>query len=167
MVAMPDLLAHALIAYSIAMFLSWRYDWITGPYVTTAMAGAFIPDITKVRLILPSDHVGLLLNLPFNWSGIHTLGGSLIAVLIGVTLVAPSERKRVFTMLSLGATTHLIADGLLLTPSGRSFPMFWPLTQYHPPTPGLYLSTQIEPTIVSGAVALVVWFATRNRRSKA
>lgn len=158
---MPDLLAHALIAYTLAMLLSWRYDWLTRPYVTVSMAGAFIPDMTKVRYILPSDQVKLLIGVPFDWDALHTGGPVLLCVLIGVTLVAPRQRKRVFALLLLGAASHLVADALLLTASGRSYAVFWPLTLYHPPTPGLYLSTQPEPTILAAVAALFVWLATQ------
>jgi hypothetical protein len=44
---MPDLLAHAFIAYTVATRLSWHYDWLTPAYKTALMAGAFIPDLTK------------------------------------------------------------------------------------------------------------------------
>ncbi len=37
---MPDLLAHAFIAYSLCRVLSWRFDWLTTPYVTLGMVGA-------------------------------------------------------------------------------------------------------------------------------
>lgn len=160
---MPDLLAHALIAYTAALLLSWRYVWITPPYTTVAMAGAFVPDLTKVRLLVRSGYVEHLLNIPFHWGALHTTGGAIVAVLIGVTVVTRRHRTRVGLLLSLGAATHLVADALLLTPSGRSYAVLWPLTRWHPPTPGLYLSTQPEPTLVAAAVALGVWLVTRVR----
>ena len=66
-------------------------------------------------------------------------------------------------VLSLGAASHLLADLLLTKASSRAFPILWPLTRWQLPTPGLYLSTQPEPTIVTGAVALVVWGLSRWR----
>lgn len=158
---MPDLLAHALIAYTLAVLLSWRYDWLTGPYVTVAMAGAFIPDMAKIRLILPSRMK--FFGVWIDWGGLHTGGAALLSVLIGVTLVAPRHRKRVFALLSLGAASHLVADALLSTVSGRSYAIFYPLTPYRPPTPGLYMSTQPEPTILAAVAALLVWLVTRYR----
>lgn len=160
---MPDLLAHALIAYTASLLLSWRYEWLTPAYTTVAMVGAFIPDMAKIRLLIPSSHVEHVLGIPFQWFAIHTTGGTIVAILIGVTIVTPKERKRVGLLLSLGAATHLIADAFLFSTSGRSYPIFWPLTRYHPPTPGLYLSTQPEPTIAAAAGALIVWLATRYR----
>jgi hypothetical protein len=63
---MPDLLAHALLAYAIATALSFRFDWLTSPYVTVVMIGSFIPDLTKVGLIIPSQFVEQLLGTPFS-----------------------------------------------------------------------------------------------------
>lgn len=159
---MPDLLAHAFIAYAIACVLSWRYDWLSPAYATIVMAGAFVPDLAKMQLLIPSGTVERLLGLPFSWGALHTAGGALVAILVGV-VVAPRERTRTFALLSVGAASHLLADGLLLNLSGRSYAMFWPVTRYHPPTPGLNLSTQPEPTVVAGVVALVVWLLTRYR----
>ncbi|AKU08142.1 metal-dependent hydrolase [Haloferax gibbonsii] len=164
---MPDLLAHALIAYTIATVASWRYEWITRPYVTVAMAGAFIPDMTKVMLLIPSARVEQLLGIPFDWIGLHTTGAALCSVFIGVLLVSESERRRVFVLLSAGAASHLIADAFLLKPTGLSYPLFWPLTRLHPPTLGLYLSTDIEPSIVFGAIALIVYIITQLQTDRA
>jgi hypothetical protein len=159
---MPDLLAHALIAYAVCTALAWRYDWLTPGYVTVGMAGAFIPDLTKVALVVPDAIVEGLLGIPFAWFGIHTLGGVAIGVAIGVVVVRSVERRRVAALLALGAVTHLLADALLLNPSGRSFAVLWPLTRWHPPTAGLYLSPEPWPMVVSGLVAGFVWFAVRR-----
>lgn len=153
---MPDLLAHAFIAYAIASVLSWRYEWLTPAYVTVAMAGAFIPDLAKVELLIRSETVEHFLGVPFDWFALHTAGGVAVAIALGVVVVAPCERLRVGLLLSLGASSHLLADGLLLNLSGRSYAMLWPLTQWHPPTPGLYLSTQPEPTLITGLIASAV-----------
>ncbi|KAB1198200.1 MULTISPECIES: metal-dependent hydrolase [Haloferax] len=158
---MPDLLSHALLAYSLAMVASWRYEWITQPYVTVAMAGAFIPDMAKAELVLSSARIEQLLGVPFDWFGLHTTGAVICSVLIGVLLVHAKERKQVFFLLSLGASSHLIADAFLLKPTGVSYPLLWPLTRIYPPTPGLYLSTDVGPAIVLGTIALLVYGVTR------
>lgn len=152
--AVPDLLAHALLAYAVCRLLSLRIEWFTTPYVTAGMAGAFVPDVMKVRLLVTGPELGSLLGIPFSWDAIGTLGGATVCVLVGVALVAPDERRRAGSALAVGAATHLATDAMLLTPSGRSFPVFWPLTRYSPPTPGLYLSTRPEPTAVAAALAV-------------
>ncbi|WP_348611673.1 metal-dependent hydrolase [Halobaculum rarum] len=164
---MPDLLTHAFLAYTGGLVLSWRYDWITSRYVTVSMAGAFIPDIAKIDLLIPSDRVAALLNIPFSWFGVHTAGGALVGVLIGVVVVQSTERIRVFMLLSLGAVTHLIADAFLIKAYGHSYPLLWPLTAYAPPTPGLYLSTDIWPAIVTGTIAVGVLVIDRRRTTTA
>jgi hypothetical protein len=162
---MPDLLAHALIAYSAATLLSWRYDWLSPAYVTVAMAGAFIPDLTKVALVLSNSAMESLLGVPFSWFALHTVGGSLVSLAIGVVLVTTAERRRVAALLGLGAASHLLADAFLLTPSGRAYPLLWPLSYVHLPIPGLYLSTDPEPMLVAAGVSVVVFVATRYRGS--
>lgn len=159
---MPDLLSHALIAYSLCTLLAVRYRWVSPRYVTVGMAGAFIPDIAKIDLLVDNAMVGNALGVPFGWFGIHTLGGSIVGVCIGVVLVASSERRRVAALLSLGAASHLTADALLVKASGYSYPVLWPLTGYYPPTPGLYLSTDIWPSVVTGVLALGVWLLVRR-----
>ncbi len=126
------------------------------------MAGAFIPDMAKIDLLIDGNTIAAALGVPFSWFGIHTLGGSLIAVLIGVVAVATSERRRVAALLSLGAGTHLLADAMLVKASGQSYALFWPLTQYHPPTPGLYLSTDLWPSLVTAGLAMGAWLAVRR-----
>lgn len=160
---MPDLLAHVLLAYAVGLVLSRRYGWLSPAYVTVVMAGAMIPDLSKAALVVPGVRVEALLGVPFDWFALHTAGGVLLSILVGVTLVAPAERRRVFLLLALGAATHLFADALLLNPSGRSYPVLWPLTRYNPSTPGLYLSTEPGPTVVAGVAALVAWGLTRWR----
>lgn len=155
---MPDLLAHALFAYALGTALSWRYEWLAPHWVTVAIVGAFVPDLVKVRLLVPDSLVTEVLGgSPFSWGALHTGGPVLLSVLIGVLAVAPRHSRRAFALLSVGAASHLLADALLANPSGRSFALVWPLTRYHPPTPGLYHSTDPWPTVATLALAALVW----------
>lgn len=129
---MPDLLSHAFIAYTVCTLLALRYPWLTPEYVTVGMAGAFIPDLAKAELLIDNTIVGNLLGLPFDWSGLHTLGGAIVAVLVGVTLAKHEYRRRVAALLSIGAASHLVADALLRKASGHSYPILWPFTGVHP-----------------------------------
>jgi hypothetical protein len=160
---MPDLLAHAVIAYCLGTALALRYDWLTPGYVTVVMAGAFVPDVSKVYLLVPDAVVAEALGVPFSWFALHTLGGSAVAVLIGVVLVADDERRRVLALLSLGTASHLAADALLLTATGYSKPMWWPVARVGLPSPGLYLSTEPTPLFVASAVAVVLWAVRRQQ----
>jgi len=160
---MPDLLSHAFIAFTLCTLLSLRFDWLTGEYVTVGMAGAFIPDMAKIKLLVDSATVEAALGVPFDWLGVHTLGGAFVAVLVGTVVADRRDRRRVFGLLSLGAASHLFADALLLKASGQSYEVLWPLTRYHPPTPGLYLSTDVWLAGVTGTVAVAVSLAVQYR----
>lgn len=155
---MPDLLTHVLLAYVIATLLSMRSEWLTPQLVTIAMLGAMVPDFGKIYLVVSNSEVESLLGLPFDWLAIHKLGGALVAITIGAMLTSSDQRRRVFLLLTLGAGSHLFLDALLLTPSGYSYAIFWPLSTYHPPTPNLYLSSDRWPALVSGVAAVSVWY---------
>jgi membrane-bound metal-dependent hydrolase YbcI (DUF457 family) len=159
---MPDLLSHAFIAYTLCTLLALRNEWLSPQYVTIGMAGAFIPDMAKLDLVIDNVIVGNALGIPFNWFAMHTLGGAAIAVLIGVTLADAGERTRVGSLLALGAASHLLADALLIKASGRSYLVFWPITEYVPRTPGLYLSTDVWPSVVTGLLAFGTWILVRR-----
>lgn len=154
---MPDLLAHAFLAYAVCRVLSWRWEWLTTAYVTVGMVGALIPDLTKVSLVVPNHAMEALVGVPFSWYSLGSGGGVVVSVLVGVVLAASEVRRPVGIALGLGAGSHLLADSLLLTPTGYSTQLLWPLAQVRTPTPGLYLSTQPEPTVVTGAIAAVIW----------
>jgi len=164
---MPDLLSHALIAYVLCTLLALRYPWLGPQYVTVGMAGAFVPDLAKAELAISHAAVGNLLGLPFDWSGLHTLGGATVAIGVGVTLAARGHRRRVAALLGVGAGSHLAADALLLKASGHSYPVLWPLTGYHPPTPGIYHSTDVWPSLLTGVLAFGTWLFVRRLNREA
>jgi hypothetical protein len=149
---MPDLLAHALAAYALGTVLSWRYGWLRPAYVTAVMAGAFVPDLVKVRLLVHPERVESLLGIPFSWDPLHYLGGVVLSVLVGVLVVVPGAKRRVrvLALLATGAASHLFLNAL---------------SAYRPPTPGIYLSTEPWPTVFFAVVAVVVWYADRRREA--
>ena len=159
---MPDVLTHVLWGYSIGMVLSFRYDWLDARFVTIVMLGALLPDLTKISIVIESDVVEHALGIPFSWSAIHRLGGVVVACAIGALLAGNGYRKLVFCLLSIGAVSHLILDGLLINASGYSYDIFWPLATYHFPTPNLFVSSDRWPAIVSGVLAAGVWVAKRR-----
>lgn len=78
-------------------------------------------------------------------------------ICLGVLFVAPEYRRRTVALLAIGALSHHALDLLLLNVTGYSYPVFWPFTAYHPPTPGLYLSSDCWPAVVAGSIAVLVW----------
>ena len=164
---MPDVLTHVLWGYVIGRLLSFRYDWLDARFVTIVMLGALLPDLTKISLVIDDAVVEHALGIPFSWGAIHRLGGVIIACAVGALLAGNSYRKLVFGLLSIGAASHLILDGLLINPSGYSYAILWPLTNYHFPTPNLFLSSDRWPAIVSGVIAAGLWIVDRQRADSA
>lgn len=160
---MPDLLTHALVGYTLAVGVSVRYQWLTPPYVTVVMMGAFIPDLTKVRLLIPSWQIESWLGLPFDCGALHTVGGTLVSLLIGVVVVRPTDRRRVFGLLAMGAGSHLVLDSLLAFPAGRMNFVLWPATTFRPTFEGLFLSTDRWPVVVAAGVAAAAWYLRYHR----
>lgn len=62
------------------------------------MAGAFVPDLARVGLGIDGATVPATLNLPFSWFAIHVHGGTLVCILIGATVAASNERRRVLEL---------------------------------------------------------------------
>lgn len=150
---MADILTHVLTAYVVATLLSVRYRRIDGPLVTVAMMGAMIPDLTKARILFSSAQVEARLGVPFSWDALHTLGGSVVAALVGVALAGTEHRRRVFLALLLGVCSHHVLDHLIVHPSGYAYDVFWPLSGYRVPIEGFYHSSDRWPAAVATVAA--------------
>lgn len=161
---MPDLLTHVLFAYATLTILSLRWSWLDGEHVTIGMVGALIPDLSKAYLLIDEESIEVLLGLPFEWYGIHTVGGvATIAALVALWC----EREvmgRVLAAGVIGGLTHLLLDSFIKEPTGYSYAALWPLTYHRIPSAGLYISTDIWPIIVAGAIALFAATWTRWQR---
>jgi len=159
----PDLLTHVLLAYSTCLVLSWHVEWLDPPYVTVAMVGATVPDLSKVGVIVSSWQIRRLIGVPFSWTSLHTVGGVGLSILLATTLVGRPYRRPVAILLAIGAATHLLADSMLRSVTDRLFPLLWPLTSYVPPTPDLYLSTDPWLAVAAGLLAAILTGITRYR----
>lgn len=160
---MADLLTHVLVAYVLATLASIRYEWISPAHVTAAMAGAMIPDLNRLELVVPPELVESAVGIPISWTAFHTLGGSLLVVAIGVLCVPREYRRGVAAMALLGMASHHALDLLVTNPTGHTYPVLWPLSAYHPPTPGLYLSSDRWPAAVAGVAAAAAWYLRYRR----
>lgn len=161
---MPDLLAHVLFAYAGVTVARWRIDWMTPPLVTLAMVGSTLPDLSKVHLVLDDDALEALVGGTIEWLALHTGGGIALSVTIASVLVAARYRRRATVAVAAGAISHVVLDLFLDTASGVApYAIFWPVTTYRPPTPGLYLSTQPWPTLFAGVLAALTWGFDRYR----
>ena len=151
--SVADVFTHVLAAYALATLLSVRYRWLSPPYATVAMMGAMIPDLAKARILFDSAAVEARLGVPFSWDALHTLGGSVVAVLIGVVLAGAEHRKRVLLALTLGMLSHHLLDHLIVHPSGHAYDLFWPLARYHLAVDGFYHSSDRWPAVVAVVAA--------------
>ncbi len=161
---MPDVLTHVLIGYVIGMGLSFRYEWVRPAHVTLVMIGALSPDFAKADLFVSDWVVQSLLGIPFSWSPLHTLGGTILVVLLGSLLVAPEYRWHALALVAIGAASHHALDLALMTPTGRTYAVFWPFTERRLPAGGLFLSSDRWPALVAGGLAALVWGIDRYRR---
>lgn len=159
---MAELLTHVLTGYVIAVVLSWRYEWMTYPFVTVVMAGAILPDLNRLELVIPAAAVEAALGIPFSWTPLHRFGGTALVVCIGALLAPKRYRRVVFALLALGAFSHYLLDFFLYNPSGLAGAFLWPLTDYRTPVEGFYLSSDRWPAAVAGFVSVAVWAIDRR-----
>jgi hypothetical protein len=159
---MTDLLTHALAGFIIGTVLSFRYDWIRGPFVSVVMVGAILPDLTKVSLVVPSEVVEATLGVAFDWFALHTPFGTLLTCGIGALIVEAGYRRRVFGLLVTGAASHFVLDGLLITPSRFSYVLFWPFETILVPLPMWFHTSSRVPVVIAGSAAAIVWTLRRH-----
>jgi len=160
---MPDLFTHMLVGYTLAVVLSWRYEWIAYPHVTLTMGAAILPDLNRIELVLPATTVEATLGIPWSWVPLHRVSGTLLVICLGTLLVPTRLRRRVFALLTIGATSHYTLDLMLYKPAGLSGPFFWPLSEYRFAIEGIYLSSDRWPALVMITVAAIVWYIDRRR----
>lgn len=119
---MPDWLAHILTAWILCKLLQSKFKLFDSKNTAIVMVGALIPDIVKVGLLFDFLRMDV-------WDFIapfHTPIGSMLSAALFSLLF--EERKRIFSLLILGASTHLALDFLLMHVSGGMlllFPFSW------------------------------------------
>ncbi|WP_312911155.1 metal-dependent hydrolase [Natronosalvus caseinilyticus] len=164
---MADLLTHLLVGYSIGTLLSLRYERLRPAHVSLVMVGAASPDLNRIELVASDGFVAGVFGLPFSWEPLHTLVGSALVTGLLVLLVAPDHRKRVLALVAVGVVSHHLLDILLITPTGQSYAVFWPILEYRIPSGDLYQSTDRWPVLASGSCATLLWAVRRRRDSAA
>ena len=91
---------------------------------------------------------------------LQTLSGSILVILLGSLLLAPGYRRHAIALFLLGALSHHALDLALLNASGYSYAVFWPITEYYPPSGDLYRSSDPWPALVTAAGAVGDGIAT-------
>ncbi|EMA12055.1 metal-dependent hydrolase [Haloarcula marismortui] len=162
---MADLLTHLLVPYILLTVASWAVGWLDRRWVVVGMGGAAIPDLVKVGIVLDERVVEAFLGVPFTYMPVSTLGGVLL--LAGVITVAFERRRwrRVFGLVTFGGLTSLLLDGMRVYADGRASAWLYPFTNWRPPTPSLYVSS--DPTVLVVALLAAGTVAVIDRQIQA
>jgi membrane-bound metal-dependent hydrolase YbcI (DUF457 family) len=159
---MPDLFTHVLVGYTIAVVLSWQYEWLGYPFVAVTMAGAILPDLSRLDLLVPAATIETTFAVPFSWIPLHRAGGTLLVVCLGGLLAPKRYRRAVFALLFAGAASHYLLDFFLYKPSGVTGPLLWPFVTDGFVIDGFYRSSDRWPAVVATAGVLAVRFVERR-----
>jgi len=157
---MADLLAHVLVAYAVLTVVGWRLDWLDQQWVVVGMCGAAIPDLGKVNLVVHESTIRSALGVPFTYAPLATIGGVVLVAGI-VTQLFAHDRRRVFGLLVAGGGLSLLGDALRAYADGHSEFFLYPVLYWRPPTPSLYVSSDLWVTAVAIGVAVVVFAVDR------
>lgn len=164
---MADLLTHILVPYVVLTVASWHFEWLTKQWVIIGMAGAAIPDLVKINIVLDRSVVESLLDMPFSYDPISSLGGVLCIAAV-ITIFFQRQRRQVFVFLIFGGLTSLVVDGLRVFADGQSGFWLYPFTWVRPPTPSLYVTSDVRVLVVAVMVSAVVFvFDQWKQRSTA
>lgn len=158
---MADLLTHVLVPYILVTVAGWIVT-VPKQWVPVAMGGAVIPDLVKIDLLLDADVVSQLLGTPFEYAPISSIAG--VGVVAGVIalLFGDKNRRTAYGFLVFGGVTSLVLDGLRAFADGSAGFWLYPLW-IRPPTPSLYVTSDVRVVIVAVAVALLVTLLDRRR----
>jgi branched-subunit amino acid ABC-type transport system permease component len=161
---MADLLTHVLVAYALLTVASWRVDRLTRPWIVVGMAGAAIPDLVKVGIVVDRSVIESLLGVPFSYAPISSIGGVLVIAGAIALCFGDRYRRRAFGYLVAGGGLSLVLDGLRAYADGQAgfwlYPIWW-----RPPTPSLYVTSDPRVTVVALVVSAAVFLVDRYLQS--
>jgi membrane-bound metal-dependent hydrolase YbcI (DUF457 family) len=160
---MADWLTHVFFAYAFFTVASWVVD-LPDRWVAVGLVGSVLPDLDRLALIAPANSASAALGVPFDWNGLHTLGGLLLLGGVGALLFERRrDQRRALALLYAGALSHLLvdlpqpyADGLTLTNL-----YLFPFSSWRTTTPGWYVSADRWVVAVAFTVALVAFLSDR------
>ncbi|ATW87963.1 hypothetical protein halTADL_1170 [Halohasta litchfieldiae] len=163
---MAEWLTHVFLAYALFTVVGWSVDWLDAKWVAVGIVGSILPDLDRLDLVVSEELITAATGVPFEWSGINSLGGVVVLSAIGALLFEHGKnQRRAFVLLFSGSLSHLVvdlpqryADGLMLTNT-----YLFPLPPWRPPTPGWYVSADQWVVVVALVVALVVFGIDRYR----
>ena len=155
---MPDWVTHIAVAWTLCRILSFRYREFNTTNTMIVIAGALIPDISKIALGLSwigidvTDYLAIL----------HIPSGSIIVAGM-ISLLFP-EKKKAFLFLGLGVLTHYCLDLILEHVSGGIYllyPFIWWQCQLEITNSSDYLITLLA-LCIAGLVYLIGKEVDRN-----
>lgn len=160
---MADLLTHVLFAYILLTASGWISSWIDRRWVVIGMCGSIIPDLVKVGWLLDADTVSALLHAPFSWGAFGTLTGVTLVSGAVAVFFKPGFRTKAYSMLFLGGSSALVLDGLRAYADYYSNFWLYPFL-IRPPTPNLYVSSDIRVSVFAVLLAVFVFTVDRIRQ---
>jgi len=160
---MADLLTHLLVPYVLLTVASWRVDWLDQRWVVVGMGGAAIPDLVKTEIVLNEGIVETFLGVPFSYAPLSTLGGVLLVAGVITLAFEKQHWRRVFGLVTFGGVTSLLLDGLRVYADGRASAYLYPITNWRPPTPSLYVSSDPRVLVIALGIAGVVALVDRRQ----
>lgn len=159
---MAESLSHVLVAFALCTAAGWGIGWLDRRWVAVGMVGAILPDLNRIDLLLDDAAVEQALGVPFDWGGLHTLGGVLLLAAVGAVLFGRAyERRRAFLLLVAGGSSHLVIDAVKAWADGSNGAYLYPLSWWRNPTPGWYVSADRHVVVVAVVVAGAVWLVDR------
>lgn len=162
---MAEWLTHVLVAYALFTAAGWAVGWLDERWVAVGVVGSVLPDLNRLHLLVPAELVSGALGVPFDWRGLHTLGGAVLLAGLGAVLFDSARRRwRAFAVLVVGAVSHIAvdvpqryADGLTITNV-----YLHPFGSVRIPSPGWYVSADRWVLPAAAVVALLVFLADRS-----
>ena len=124
------------------------------------MAGVAIPGLIKIEILIDAGVVETLLGVPFKYAPISSLGGVLL-IAGAITIFFERQRRQIFSFLLFGAFSSLVVDGLWVFADGRSGFWLYPFSWWRPPTPSLYITSDVRVLVVSLLISVVVFALDR------
>ena len=153
---MADLLTQILVLYVVLTVTSWQIDWVTKRWVVIGMAGSAIPDLAKIGLIVENELIESVVGIPFSYAPISTFGGVLV-IAAAITVFFAHEQLKIYGSLVFGGVVALITDGLRVFADGHAGPWLYPFTWWRPPTPSLYVTSDVRILIIALLVSAIVF----------
>lgn len=124
------------------------------------MAGVAIPGLIKIEILIDAGVVETLLGVPFKYAPISSLGGVLL-IAGAITIFFERQRRQIFSFLLFGAFSSLVVDGLWVFADGRSGFWLYPFSWWRPPTPSLYITSDVRVLVISLLITVVVFALDR------